>query len=99
MEYTKGEWEAILWDSGKGFNIFSDEGLIATVPLERGLKHTMHEVKANAHLIASAPALYEALKAVLSTVVCNGDCTISYAIDGTVRKQMEKALAQVDRRE
>ena len=62
MGFTKGKWEIILWLDKRGFNIFSDEGLIATVPLEQGSKHTMHEVKANAYLIAAAPAMYEALK-------------------------------------
>ena len=59
MEYT---WEVVPWDNKRGFNIFSDRGLVATVPLMQGRSHTMQEVIANANLIASAPDMYEALK-------------------------------------
>ncbi len=52
--YTKGEWKATDWVMIKGerfYDIETDEEVIATGVIE-----------ANAHLIAAAPDMYEALK-------------------------------------
>ena len=99
MEHTKGKWEVQLaqpYDEHE-FEISYDteEGLtylIADVHgnLEQG------DAEANANLIASAPELYEALKAVLTTVVCNGDMTITYGIDGDTRRQIKRALDKAE---
>ena len=62
MDYTKGEWKAIQWNEDYGFNVFSDDGFVASVPMDKGLKHTMIEAKANALLISAAPDMYEACK-------------------------------------
>lgn len=56
---TKGEWKAIRWTRDKdcsrhGFNIWSGDNFIASVPLDSP-PHTMVETKTNAHLIAAAP--------------------------------------------
>lgn len=52
--------------------------------------------EANAAYIVKAvnahEALVEALKAVLSTVIVNGDLTTSYAIDRNVKIQIREAL-------
>ena len=55
MEHTKGRWGVTKWIGGHGFNVFADEGFVASVPMNTGLKHTMRECQANAHLIAAAP--------------------------------------------
>ena len=60
--YTKGEWKVAEHNDKRGFNIFADDGFVASVPMNVGLRHTMRECQANAQLISSAPALYEALK-------------------------------------
>lgn len=61
MHYTKGEWKVTKWNKGFGFNVFADEGFVASVPLGTGLIHTMVETQANANLISAAPDMYEAL--------------------------------------
>jgi hypothetical protein len=59
---------------------------------------TLDEREANAHLIAAAPDMYKALKAVLSTVIVNDDMTITYAIDFTVTQQINRALKKAEGR-
>ena len=56
MEYTKGEWKALKrFPPSPLFNVFCDG--------KDGVEIIATKVKeANAHLIASAPDLYEALK-------------------------------------
>jgi undecaprenyl pyrophosphate synthase len=36
--------------------------------------------------------LYEALKAVQASVICNGDFTVNYAIDKNIRGLIDKAV-------
>lgn len=60
MKYTKGEWKAVEWNRGYGYNVFSDEGLIATVPSSER-PHTMLETKANAYLISATRDMYRQL--------------------------------------
>jgi len=62
MNYTKGEWTArkVPRDSNK-LNIMCNETFIATPYIAYG------QMEANAHLIAAAPEMYEALKAVTNT--------------------------------
>lgn len=68
-------------------------------PIAR-LEGNFYRQKANAEFIVKAvnnhEALVEALKAVYSTAICNGDMSISFAVDGKVRKQMELALANIE---
>lgn len=61
MEYTKGEWRYII--IGLESKVVDDKvGIIAH--LEERIK--LAEIEANAHLIAAAPALYEACKAIVA---------------------------------
>lgn len=59
MEYTKGQWEALLHSDKRGFNIFSPDKFITSLRFNTGVE-TMREVSANAQLIAASPSLYEA---------------------------------------
>jgi len=43
-------------------------------------------------LIAAAPDLLEACQAVMNSAICNGDMSISYAIDGAIVKQLMQAI-------
>jgi len=63
MNYTKGEWEALPWNVGHGFNVFAQNTFIAKVPLDTA-PHTMNETRDNANLIAAAPDMYETLKTI-----------------------------------
>lgn len=55
MGFTKGEWEAIKFEQPPyHWRIQTEQNILAAVYSE-----------ANAHLIASAPLLYEALKAIM----------------------------------
>jgi len=58
MEYTKGEWKITEWNDKRGFNIFTYDAFIASVPLSQ----------ANANLISAAPDIYEALKATIRII-------------------------------
>lgn len=62
MNYTKGEWKInkTEWIIGDAYTVKSGLTLVALVP---GID-TLPEAEANAHLIAAAPEMYEALKAV-----------------------------------
>ena len=60
MEYTKREWKVIDSDLD-GKNICVDKKKIAKPYYFQGIK-TNEEFEANAHLIAAAPEMYEALK-------------------------------------
>jgi predicted GTPase len=46
----------------------------------------------NKRLTAQNKKLYEALKAVLASVICNGDFTVKYAIDKKIRGLIDKAV-------
>lgn len=71
-KYTQGPWllstidgeDALMVGGGDGSDVVAD---IRTDPAHFFL-HGEEEVEANAHLIASAPELYEALKALYSEV-------------------------------
>ena len=92
MNVTPGEWEAkeklgvILgldtarWMVGNGQSAW-----VAICGREQ-----------DARLIAAAPDMYEALKAVLDSIVCNDDMSISYAIDGLARCQIDNALSKAE---
>ena len=65
MKYTKGEWVVELFNKDRGekggYFIGNGEVPIATMT-------SVPEVKANAHLIAAAPELYEACKALINHI-------------------------------
>ena len=60
INYSKGKWE-VIWPSGSNPFIQANGSVasIATVNMDN------YSVKGNAALIAAAPVMYEALKAVL----------------------------------
>ena len=58
MNYTKGEWQ-VHPDFFKWVMRRNEEGLFDTIAIAEGNEET---AKANAHLIAAAPDMYEALK-------------------------------------
>jgi hypothetical protein len=66
MEYTKGEWKVFHYgDVGQKPSAISvitdDEKLLCKLGIQK-------EWEANAHLIAAAPELYEALKAAIRII-------------------------------
>lgn len=74
MKHTKGKW-AWRWQNGnpivstnteKGF-----EKLIAEIEYNMSIDQ---EAQANAHLIAAAPELLEALERFLESSACTNDC-------------------------
>ena len=66
MNYTKGKWKADNGDSELWgvFTDLDDDG-ICYMCEPNGVLLRPGEAQANAHLIASAPAMYEALKTAL----------------------------------
>ena len=65
MSYTKGEWKARK-GRGRGMNwvVESDDALIAEI-----IPYGAYREDDNAHLIAAAPNMYEALKEA-DTLIC-----------------------------
>lgn len=69
LNYTKGEWEAILPKEGNGYWKIICEGV------EIGVLYnavTDEKLEANAHLIAASPDMYEALSGLLIFLIENG---------------------------
>ena len=58
MEYTKGKWMVETDDEGKMYVATEYENIVEVLFDDR------HTMKANAQLIAAAPELYEALRAI-----------------------------------
>lgn len=73
-KFTPGPWNVTTgthtestdtYDEGDvWFNVNGEDGAIADVLHSRCLPAEVEEAEANAHLIAAAPAMYEALKGV-----------------------------------
>lgn len=59
MEYSRGDWKVVTNMDGHKTIVRTGSGFIAVTKVAR----PKEECEANAHLIASAPKLYEALKA------------------------------------
>jgi hypothetical protein len=75
-EFTKGPWRPIfrttLIDSQRGYGVRNDGGYLLFfrephkyVDQEERYEKELAESRANAHLIASAPDMYEALKRII----------------------------------
>ena len=65
MDYTKGEWTI-----KNNYRVVDDNGrTIATSGKPDDI-----EAKANAHLIAAAPKMYEALRRFLESSACTNNC-------------------------
>ena len=86
MNYTKGEWRVIhngdFYPWQEAYLIQVNNMVVATIPV-LGNMWTRVEVKANAHLIAAAPDMYEELVEA-NAVICHlckrvnaqhGNCT------------------------
>jgi len=104
MNYTKGNWTIETHKDTKYPDIETytilapnpDAGKSGVCYSGSHLAVAQLDYLPDARLISAAPDMYEALKAVLSTVVCNGDMSISYAIDRTVSNQIEQALNKAE---
>ena len=92
MEYTKGKWEvgSDSWDTYIGTGTQYLAKIINSGSL------TDNEVQANAHLIAAAPEMYEALKLLIERM--NSDMVGSeYGVALTLpRVWAERALAKAE---
>ena len=87
MDYTKGRWEVETGALTKLTYIIANGFHIATVlPVE-----SEEEEEANAHLIAAAPDLYEALRSLAS--VCRD---ISYTHSELIRARQALAKAEAE---
>ena len=96
MEYTKGEW---YLEEETGLVLSLPDGadspiIVASIGGSQNpiTPKTFTELKANAHLIAAAPRMYEALK-VASTRIHN---SIRYEPAGEYRVMIQKDLRQID---
>ncbi len=71
MEYTKGEWgvhtinDVAICNSPTAIFIDSPTFTLAEIKIKSSLREHQEEALANAHLIAAAPEMYEALKRIL----------------------------------
>lgn len=86
--YTKGEWK-VYWErpdakDNSDCRIITDGGEVAIM-----LAPDLNECKANAHLIAAAPELYEALGALVA----------AYVDEGLLAERAEQALAKAEGKE
>ena len=71
MEYTKGEWKVIQKKASKvpffdGFTLSVEGGKLLIALCDREKWDNKKQRLANAHLIAAAPDMYEALKEILT---------------------------------
>lgn len=100
MEYTKGEWEVTKWAShpnihvsvedGKGFRFIANCGN----PKDDTLP-TNPDAEANAHLIAAAPDMYEALKELIDHMTMTKGAFARPTL-ADVKRMADKALAKAE---
>lgn len=89
MEYSKDDWKI----EGERIIVGKDRELINGLTVGGEIIATVND-KANAHLIASAPALYEALKALLFQFAVAVEHP--YSKDKEVYDQAGQALAKAE---
>ena len=99
MEYTKGNWKRGSLDdepfARSCLSIYQEDGRrIAEVSREGFMR--IEEAEANAHLIAAAPDMYEALKAL--TFQFAAAVERPYPADTRVYTQANEALAKAEGR-
>jgi hypothetical protein len=97
MNNTQGDWRAIIDDQGPYWLIRNDEHIIAKVGWGDLTNIEIKEVEADAHLIAAAPDLYEALLSALGSLVALGIQNQSWGNE--VTEYIKKALAKAEGRE
>ncbi len=89
--YTKGGWEADTADSNM-INVFSSNQVVA-ICRKDGWDLNIKEAEANAQLIASAPDMYEALKAALDFFT---QYDIQQKVISGISLQLNQALAKAE---
>lgn len=96
MNYTKGEWKAAIPEGSNGYWLVASNGKeICTI------YESVAEIEANAHLIAAAPALYEALKALKEWKLANPDIGnrpgLPVGLTGNeIKLMVDKALSKAE---
>ena len=93
-KHTPGPWSAHY--NNEGLTVFSPDNItVAYVDYDECEERP---VNANAHLIAAAPAMYEALKAIVGQQPPNrwGYDSAEIALDDEWRAQARTALAQAE---
>lgn len=91
-EYTKGEWKAVKDTNGRthlmAFDSDGAERNIAILSVR-----SVEQTEADAHLIAAAPAMYEALKAIINNQMLRkaGNFT-----ECGILQQIDQALAKAE---
>ncbi len=91
--YTQGEWKVEEWftlTGKKGFTLLVEENGVKLV-LARDIVN-----EANAHLIAAAPKMYEALRGILDQ---KDNPQLYTALSGQEWLDIEQALAKVEGKE
>ena len=90
-EITQGKWIY------KNARVETEAGdVIAKAHREADCKIPAYQRDNNMKFIAAAPDMYEALKEIRDSVVCNGDFSHSYAIDGKIEALLNKALSKAE---
>lgn len=94
MEFTKGEWKARYAGHDLPWYIDTETREVAKILVYP--VYPDNEARANAHLIASAPLLYEACKSALSAFeLARTDRDVLYPM----KIRIEQALARADGKE
>lgn len=97
MNYTKGEWK--LDDTGTA--IFSNDRLIANCggwQVTQNEPESLKENKSNAHLIAQAPAMYEALKRIMILDTNSSLDAMAYSGGDIPKKWLREVAPSIDAR-
>ena len=87
MNYTKGEWKK--YGQHIHINTANTSDEIITVLWPEWMPES--EARANAHLIAAAPDMYEALKAMYQSWVVRPDDEVNVLLYKMARKALAKA--------
>jgi len=97
-QHTLGPWKAVQHprEHKWAWTIEGADGVVQSIA-RMGLVDDAQAVAANAHLIAAAPAMYEAIKAALDYY--RGVFTGNTVTDEMMSSKLEQALAQAEGRQ